>query len=221
MQFYYTPWRKEKHIYTDFVTCATVQHLEQMLCPVFFCSRCWTDCTGAQQLSLHSLCVYTTGLFSLLTPCLWLVCPIHTADHSGGTTLSTSPAAILHLLQMHFLLQFIDDHFRGNGIRTLTGDSASQQDAPSKLTNLWMNLAILEWRVPPNCQHTTCPTMVSIAVKTKHGAICTVNEVSDSTWHVWVVQVICNTPQHTGLTFSTETALCVMCRSGQPPAELP
>lgn len=29
------PRRKVKHIYTNFVTCAMVQDMEQMLCPVF------------------------------------------------------------------------------------------------------------------------------------------------------------------------------------------
>lgn len=101
------------------------------------------------------------------------------------------------------------------------GDSASQQDECSKLPNLWMNLAILQWLVLPNWQDTTFPNMVSVAVKMKCGAICAIKVVDHSTQHVWVVQVICNTPQHTELILSTATALCATCRSGQPPAELP
>lgn len=54
-----------------------------------------------------SHCVCTTGPFSLLTPCPGFVCHMHTVNHSGDTTLCIPPAASLHLLQVHFLLQFL------------------------------------------------------------------------------------------------------------------
>ena len=184
-----------KHFYTAFVTCAVVQDLEQMLCPVF-APGVKRTAQGPQRLSLHSLCVCTTDLFSMVytTPvtCMsnahswphWWHHPMHSTSCYSAFVANTFLATALQTILWEVMAS-----------EGWQGDSASQSDEPSKVINLWVNLAILEWLVLRNWQRATFPNMVSIAVKTKHGATSTTKVVSHSTQSVWVMQVICNTPR--------------------------